>query len=260
MQPRLTVGMMVASVAVFIVFLAAWQFLPPVLGVPKFMLPGPVDIWREFLRMNAFEHVWMHTGVTLLEIVVSFALGASLGVIIGYVLAVSPRLELVLSPYILGLQIAPKVAFAPLFVMWLGYTVYPRIVVAVLVVFFPIMINVLTAMRTMDPDLVNLARALSATRWQIFRKVEYPATLPALFSGLRIGATLCVIGVIVGEFVGGNRGLGYLLVFGEGMGDTAMVFVTIILLTIIGIVTYGAVVLVELRVLHYLPRVQHVTL
>jgi NitT/TauT family transport system permease protein len=138
--------------------------------------------------------------------------------------------------------------------MWLGYTVYPKILVAILIVFFPVMVNVLSSMRTVDADMVNLARAFSATRWQIFRKIEVPASLPPLFSGLRIGATLAVIGVVVGELVGGNLGLGYLLVFGEGQGNTAMVFVTIILLTLIGIVAYGAVILVERRVLHYIPR------
>jgi len=179
--------------------------------------------------------------------------------VIGFVLGMAPRAELVLSPYILALQIAPKVAFAPLFVMWLGYTVYPKILVAVLIVFFPVMVNVLTAVRTVDPDMVNLARAFSATRLQIFRMIEYPASLPPLFSGLRIAATLAVIGVVVGELVGGNIGLGYLLTFGEGQGNTAMVFVTIIVLTAIGIVAYGAVVLAERRVLHYLPRAQHST-
>jgi NitT/TauT family transport system permease protein len=102
--------------------------------------------------------------------------------------------------------------------------------------------------------MVNLARAFSASRWQIFRMIEYPSSLPPLFSGLRIGATLAVIGVVVGELVGGNLGLGYLLVMGGGQGNTAMVFVSILLLTLIGIVAYGAVILVERRVLHYVPR------
>jgi NitT/TauT family transport system permease protein len=204
--------------------------------------------------MLASDRLLRHTGITSLEVVVGFFLGSVLGMAIGYVLGASPRAELVLSPYILALQIAPKVAFAPLFVMWLGYTVYPKILVAILIVFFPVMVNVLSSMRTVDADMVNLARAFSATRWQIFRKIEVPASLPPLFSGLRIGATLAVIGVVVGELVGGNLGLGYLLVFGEGQGNTAMVFVTIILLTLIGIVAYGAVILVERRVLHYIPR------
>lgn len=205
------------------------------------------------------ENLVAHTGITLAEVVIGFVLGSLLGMIVGYGLGVSPTAEVLLSPYILAMQIAPKVAFAPLFVMWLGYTIYPKILVAVLIVFFPIMVNVLTAIRTVDPDLVNLARSFSATRWQIFRMIEYPATLPPLFSGLRIGATLAVIGVVVGELVGGNAGLGFLLVFGEGQGNTAMVFVAIIALTLIGIVAYGAVILLERRVLHYLPRAQHRT-
>ena len=165
----------------------------------------------------------------------------------------SPEAEFILSPYILALQIAPKVAFAPLFIMWFGYTVYPKILVAVLIVFFPVMINVLGAMRGVDRDMFRLARAFKASRAQVFWKIEFPASMPPLFAGLRIAATLAVIGVVVGELVGGNTGLGYLLVFGEGAGNTAMVFVAIIFLTAIGILLYGAVVLAERRVLHYVP-------
>jgi NitT/TauT family transport system permease protein len=251
-------GVAGASLAVLVVFLAAWEWLPAAADIPPFILPPPSRVWAEFWRMLDADRLLWHTGITSLEIVVGFILGSLLGAGIGYLLGISPRTELVLSPYLLALQIAPKVAFAPLFVMWLGYTVYPKILVAVLIVFFPVMVNVLTAIRTVDPDMVNLARSFSATRLQIFRMVEYPATLPPLFSGLRIASTLAVIGVVVGELVGGNTGLGYLLVFGEGQGNTAMVFVTIIVLTIIGIIAYGAVVLAERRVLHYLPRAQHV--
>jgi NitT/TauT family transport system permease protein len=243
-----------ASLAVMVVFLAAWEWLPKMAGIPPFILPPPSKVWSEFVRMLGADRLLWHSGITSIEVIVGFFLGSVLGMAIGYVLGVSPRAEVVLSPYILALQIAPKVAFAPLFVMWLGYTVYPKILVAILIVFFPVMVNVLTSMRAVDPDMVNLARAFSATRWQIFRMIEYPASLPPLFSGLRIGATLAVIGVVVGELVGGNLGLGYLLVFGEGQGNTAMVFVTIIMLTLIGIVAYGGVILVERHVLHYLPR------
>jgi len=248
-----------ASVAVLVVFLAAWEWLPPLLKVPEFILPPPSRVWSEFLRLLANDRLPYHASVTTIEVVIGFVIGSALGAVIGFILGVAPRAELVLSPYILALQIAPKVAFAPLFVMWLGYTMYPKILVAILIVFFPVMVNVLTAIRTVDPDLVNLARSFSATRWQIFRMIEYPATMPPLFSGLRIAATLAVIGVVVGELVGGNMGLGYLLTYGEGQGNTAAVFVTIILLTLIGIVAYGAVIFAEARVLHYLPRAQHHT-
>ncbi len=252
-------GTTMASIAVLVVFLAAWEWLPGLANVPQFVLPPPSRVWEEFLRMHANDRLWYHAGITSLEVVVGFVLGSLLGIVIGFMLGIAPRVELVLTPYILALQIAPKVAFAPLFVMWLGYTVYPKILVAVLIVFFPVMVNVLTAVRTVDPDMVSLARSFSATRWQIFRMIEYPASLAPLFSGLRIGATLAVIGVVVGELVGGNLGLGFLLTYGEGQGNTAMVFVTIILLTVIGIAAYGCVVFFERRVLHYMPKAQHVT-
>jgi len=173
--------------------------------------------------------------------------------IFGYLLGVSRAAEIALSPYILALQIAPKVAFAPLFILWMGFTIYPRILVAILIVFFPVMVNVLTAIRGVDADLINLVRAFKATRAQIFWKVEFPASLPSLFAGLRIGATLAVVGVTVGELVGGNSGVGFLLSFGEGQANTPMVFVAIILLTLIGGLVYFLVAAIERPVLHYMP-------
>ena len=244
------------SFLVLVVFLLLWQFGPGWLGVPEFVLPPLTKVLAEAARIWDSERLLWHAGITTLEVVIGFVLGSILGALIGYALGVSPRVEAVLSPYLLALQIAPKVAFAPLFVMWLGYTIYPKILVAVLIVFFPVLINVLSAMRAMDHDMINLARSFSATRMQVFTMVEYPTTLPSLFSGLRIASTLAVIGVVVGELVGGNMGLGYMLVFFEGQGNTAAVFVVIAALTMIGILAYYAVVLAERRVLHYLPSAQ----
>ena len=244
------------SLAVLLVFLLMWEYLPGWLGVPQFVLPPLSQVLVEAQRIWGAENLLWHAGITAFEVVVGFVLGSMLGALIGYALGISPRVEAVLSPYLLALQIAPKVAFAPLFVMWLGYTMYPKILVAVLIVFFPVLINVLSAMRAMDGDLINLARSFSATRLQVFRMVEFPTTLPPLFSGLRIASTLAVIGVVVGELVGGNMGLGYLLVFFEGQGNTSGVFVVIAALTAIGIVAYYGVVLAERKVLHYLPGAQ----
>jgi NitT/TauT family transport system permease protein len=242
------------SALIGIVFLAAWQWLPGLMGVPRFIIPPASEVWSEFLYMIGREQLLMHFTVTLASVAAGFALGALAGMIIGYALGMSSTLEVVLSPYILALQIAPKVAFAPLFVMWFGFTVYPKILVAMLIVFFPVMVNVLGAVRTIDRDQINLARSFNATRAELFWKIEVPASMPPLFSGLRIAATLAVIGVVVGELVGGNSGLGYLLVYGQGQANTPMVFVVILLLTLIGLIAYVAVVLVEARVLHYLPR------
>lgn len=244
---------LLGSAALLVVFLALWEWGPGALGIPRYILPPASRVWASFVEMARDGTVFTHTGITMAEVVVGFVLGALLGAVGGYVLGISPTAEFVLSPYILALQIAPKVAFAPLFVLWLGFTIYPKILVAILIVFFPILINVLSALRHIDPDLVNLARSFKASRAQIFWKIDFPASMPALFSGLRIGSTLAVIGVVVGELVGGDQGLGFLLTYGEGSGNTAMVFVSIILLTLVGIVAYVAVIWAERRVLHYMP-------
>jgi len=242
-----------ASTGLLVFFLAAWQWGPGLLGVPTFIVPPLSMVAREFVFAWQVDHLLLHTGVTIAEVLAGFVLGSLLGAFVGYLLGMSRTAELALSPYILALQIAPKVAFAPLFILWMGFTVYPKILVAILIVFFPVMVNVLTAIRTVDPDLINLARSFKATRAQIFWKVEFPTSMPPMFAGLRIGATLAVVGVVVGELVGGNVGLGYLLTFGEGQADTPLVFVSIVMLTLVGAIAYLGVILVEQRVLHYLP-------
>jgi NitT/TauT family transport system permease protein len=242
-----------ASVALLVVFLVAWQLGPPLLGIPHFIVPPASMVLAELLRMLSLNHLLFHTAVTAAEVVAGFLFGSLLGAVFGYLLGMSPVAEFALSPYILALQIAPKVAFAPLFILWMGYGVYPKILVAILIVFFPVMVNVLTAIRAVDADLINLARSFTASRAQIFWKIEFPCSLPALFASLRIGATLAVVGVVVGELVGGNSGVGYLLTFGEGQANTPMVFVCILTLTTIGGVAYLAVVLLEQRLLHYMP-------
>jgi NitT/TauT family transport system permease protein len=243
----------IASLVLLVLFLAGWEWGPGLLGIPSFIIPSASAVAAEGVHMWNVSHLLFHTGVTFAEVIVGFAIGSLLGAVIGYLLGMSPAAELALSPYILALQIAPKVAFAPLFVLWMGFSIYPKILVAVLIVFFPVMINVLTAIRAVDNDLINLARSFKATRAQIFWKIEFPASMPATFAGLRIASTLAVVGVVVGELVGGNEGLGFLLSFGEGQANTAMVFVAIVMLTIVGGIAYLAVILAEHRVLHYLP-------
>lgn len=247
-------GAPMASFLVAVVVLVAWQYLPPMFGVPKYILPRLTDLWFEGVRMWKQENLLMHFVSTATMSILGFALGGLLGAVFGYALGLLPTWEKVLSPYILALQIAPKVAFAPLFILWFGYNAWPKLIVTILVVFFPILVNVLQAMRVMDRDLVNLARAYNMSRAKIFFKIMLPFSMPNLLAGLRIGATLAVIGITVGELVGGEIGLGYLISFGQGQANTAMVFDAIGLLTVIGIAMYWIVTAVETRVLHYLPR------
>ena len=249
-----TTALPLASLAVAVLALAAWQFLPPFFGVPKYIIPQISDLWTEGLRMWQDDNLLLHFFSTASMAILGFILGSLLGAVFGYALGLMPAWEKVLSPYILALQIAPKVAFAPLFILWFGYNFMPKLVTTVLVVFFPILVNVLQAMRVLDRDLINLARAYNMSKAKIFWKIMVPYSMPNLMAGLRIGATLAVIGVTVGELVGGEIGLGYLISFGQGQADTPMVFDAIILLTVIGIVMYWGVTVIEARVLHYLPR------
>ena len=244
----------VASCLLLVIFLAGWQWGPELLGIPTFIVPPLSMVFKESLRMWQVDNLAFHTAITAAEVIAGFTLGSLLGACLGYLLGMSPTAEIALSPYILALQIAPKVAFAPLFILWMGFSIYPKILVAILIVFFPVLVNVMTAVRGVDPDLINLARSFTATRAQVFWKIEFPASMPPFLAGLRIGATLAVVGVVVGELVGGNSGLGFLLSFGEGQANTPMVFVAIIMLTLIGSISYFAVILIERRVLHYMPK------
>lgn len=253
MNSTFTPFRMFVSFAILVVFLAAWEWGPAVTGIQAYIIPplsasveGLIDLFRT-------DKLWYHIWITTIQVVAGFVLGSLLGMIVGYLLGMSLTAEVVLSPYVLALQIAPKVAFAPLFVLWFGFGMEPRILIAVLIVFFPVLVNVMTAIRSVDPDLINLARSFKASRMDIFWKIEFPASMPPLFAGLRIGATLAVIGVTVGEFAGGNAGVGYLIVLTAGAAETAKVFAAIFVLTIIGMIAYWLVIVVENRVLHYMP-------
>ena len=157
-----------ASIAVAVVVLLAWQYLPPLFGVPKYIIPRISDLVSEMMRMWYQENLLMHFVSTASMSVLGFVLGSLLGAVVGYALGLLPTWEKVLSPYILALQIAPKVAFAPLFILWFGYNALPKLTVTILVVFFPILVNVLQAVRVMDRDLINLARAYNMSSAKIF--------------------------------------------------------------------------------------------
>jgi len=243
-----------ASFMVAVLMVIAWEYIPQLGGIPSYIIPTFSETMIELVRMYQSESLVNHVLSTFQMTALGFVIGSALGAFLGFILGSSELLERIISPYILALQIAPKVAFAPLFIMWFGYTAWPKLLVTILIVFFPILVNVLQSMKTIDRDMINLARAYNLSRFQIFMKIELPSSLPNLFAGLRICATLAVIGVTVGEMVGGNTGLGYLIGYGEGQANAAMVFNSIALLTFIGILLYILVVYMENRVLHYIPK------
>lgn len=229
----------------FLILLGLWQLLVWRLEYPAFILPAPGLVWRRFLTVLADGTLWAHTRTTLLEVFGGVVLGLSAATILGYLLAKSPVLERLLLPYLVAIQALPIVALAPLLVIWLGTGHWSKVVVCALTLFFPVLINTIVGIRSVERGLHDLMRSLEATRWQVFVFLELPAALPVLLSGLKIGLTLSVIGAVVGEFVAADRGLGFLVNLARGLFDTPLMFVALATLMAIALVLYGLISLLE---------------
>jgi NitT/TauT family transport system permease protein len=238
-----------AALAVFLWYAVVWAG-----DLRAFILPPPHLVWARFIRALGSGNLLGHALVTLSEVLAGLALGVSGATALGYGLAKSRRLERVLSPYIVASQSVPTVAIAPLLVIWFGPGLLSKVLVCALIVFFPILINTIVGVRAVPQDLYDLMRMLRATRWQTFARLEVPAALPVLLGGLRIGATLSVIGAVVGEFVGADRGLGFLINVARGQYDTAMVFVAVFALIAMAMGLYGCVSLIEKHLLAWQER------
>ncbi|HSL31697.1 MAG TPA: ABC transporter permease [Anaerolineales bacterium] len=229
----------------------AWHLFTRHGGIPNFILPSPLSVWARFLRALQDGSLLYHTGITLIEIVLGLLAGAVLATVIGYLLAKSPALERILSPYVVASQAIPIVAIAPLLVIWLGDGILSKVVICALIVFFPVLVNTIVGVRAVPIALYDLMNSLHASRSQILWKVEVPASLPVFLGGLRIGATLSVIGAIVGELVDAEEGLGFLLQLGDFQYDTPMVFVAVFTLIGLALMLYGVVILLEKRFLKW---------
>ncbi len=235
-------GLIVASL---LLALALWEALAWLGQYPAYILPTPARVASRFLKLAAGEMLWLHIRMTLIEVFAGLGLGMAVAFLLGYGIARWRGLERILSPYIVASQAIPIIALAPLLVIWFGFGPLSKIVVCALVVFFPLLVNTIVGLRSVERDLRDLMRSLEATRWQTFRYLELPAALPVLFGGLKIGVTLAVVGAVVGEFVGADRGLGFLVNLGRGLLDTPLMFAAIFLLVIIALLLYGLVALLE---------------
>ena len=228
-----------------------WAGLANLFGLPAFILPGPGRVWARFLQSLSEGQIVYHFLATLLEVVAGLFLGGVTATILGYLLAKSPKTEKIIGPYMAASQSVPIVAIAPLLVIWFGTGIFSKILICSLTVFFPILINTVVGIREVPQDLRELMRSLDASKAQTLKKLEIPAALPIFLGGLRVGATLSVIGAVVGELVGADRGLGFLINVGRGQYDTALVFVAVIALVVMAMSLYGIVLLVENRFLSW---------
>ncbi len=235
--------------ASLLIGLGLWWLVSWTANLPAFILPSPIAVWQRFLSAIADGSLFLHTGATLLEVLLGLLFGVVLATILGYLVAKSRALERVLSPYLVASQAVPLVAIAPLLVIWFGPGMFSKVLICALIVFFPVLVNTVVGVRAVPSALHDLMRSLHAKPGQILLKLEIPAALPIFLGGLRIGATLSVIGAVVGELVGSDRGLGFLINVGRGQYDTALVFVAVFVLIALALSLYGSVAWVESRAL-----------
>ena len=228
------------------VMLLAWQELTVQLHVSSTLLVPPTAIWD--VLVQAWPILLVQTWPTLVNTVVGFGLAAVLGVALGGALVMSRRIEQAFWPHILIFQLIPKVAVAPLFIVWLGTGPSSRLAFAVFLSFFPIAVSAATGFRSADRTALRLCESLTASTWQTFLRVRLPYAIPHIFTGLKVGVTVAIIGVVIGEFVTAQEGLGYIIMFASSAAQTALVFVAIVLLCGIGLLLYAAVALAELLV------------
>ncbi|MFT3817224.1 MAG: ABC transporter permease [Rubrivivax sp.] len=256
---RFRLGTRTASFVLLLVLLALWEVGVRVFHVPKFLIPPVSDIavalWRGLAASPfAKDSLWYHSAITLAEILLGFTIGSAIGLAIGVVVSQMPRLEAILEPYVAALQSLPKVAVAPIIVVWMGFGIGSKVAIICLLTFFPVLVTSIAGFKAVDPDRIDLLRSLSATPWQIFRKAKFPSALPYIFAGLNMAAAFAVVGAIVGEFVGAQAGLGVLILQMEAQMDTGGSFSVFIVLSVIGIVLTAILRRIQQRVLHWMPQ------
>lgn len=242
-----TISAAASSVLTFLATLAilliAWQAASRAGWIPAYAVPSPSAIGVKFL--NSFGEMSRHVLTTTVEIALGFIL-ATVGAILLAVFIVFFRpIERIAYPWLLVLQVIPKVALGPLLVLWLGFGVFTKVLLAFLLAFFPILIAGILGLRSLDSNSVNLMRSMGAGRWAVFRYMQLPSALPQLFGSLKVAITLAVVGALVGEFVGGNEGLGYVLVVANGNMDSTLLFVSLLWISLLALVLYGLVAAAE---------------
>lgn len=239
------------DLSAFALLMLAWEGAVRLFKVPEIVVPAPTSIVSALVSIIASGAVFPHLGITLSEVLLGFAIGASVALVLGALIAQFRIVDRLVTPYIVALQAVPKVALAPLLVIWFGFGIASKVLMTAVIAFFPILVNTVAGLRSVEQDRIDLMTALKASRWQTFTMVRLPTALPFIFAGLDVGIVLSVIGAIVGEFVGASGGLGYLLLVYNADLKIAAVFALLVVLATIGIVLHGAVKLVQRRVMFW---------
>jgi NitT/TauT family transport system permease protein len=247
---------LILAPVLLVVILAVWEWGVPYFNVPNYVLPRPsaiaVALWRGldagFLARGGY---WLHTWVTVWEVLLGFFIGSGVGLLLGTIISQFRIIEATLRIYLVAIQSLPKIALAPIIVLWFGFGLTSKVVIICLLTFFPLLINSMAGFKAVDPERLELMRALGANPWQIFWKVRLPSAMPYIFAGLDMAAVFAVVGAVVGEFVGAQRGLGTLILSMNAQMDIAGTFSVFIILAIVGILIHKSLRAVERRVLFW---------
>ena len=232
----------VSTPLILLACFVAWDLFVRVYDISELVLPPPLTVGATLLEVVADPETWEHARVTAVETIAGFLIAVVTGVIVGVVLGKVPWLERSLRPVLVASQVVPKVALIPLFIIWFGFGITSKIIIVALLSFFPILLNVILGVRSVDAGQRDVMRSLNATRWQTFRRLEYPSTLPYILAGMEVGIVFAVVGAVVGEYLGGDQGLGYRIVTTLNNLEAEALFAVILVLTLIGFLLYLAVV------------------
>lgn len=234
-----------------LVVVVLWQVIVTFQWISPSLVPAPVAVIEKFGQVIGDGRLWLHTSTTLYEVMLGLAFGVAFAVTMGYLIARVPLLEDILSPLIVAMQSTPVVAYAPLLIVWFGSGPTSKVVICALIVFFPMLMNTVVGIRNVPDDLYDLMRVSQASRFQILLKLEIPAALPVLLTGLKTSATLSVVGAVVGEFINASSGIGFMISVARNQFDTPLVYVGVITLAFFARTLYGLVSLLERRLLNW---------
>ena len=232
-------------------FLLVWELYIRIFHVPAYLLPGPVELGRSMVKLFQTGEVVKHITVTMEEILVGTAAGIVIGLVLGYVMAKLHFIERLVMPFVIIVQTAPKISLAPLFILWMGLGIESKAALVILVVSFPIMINEVSAIRSIEENVYNLMKILKASRWQTYCKIEVPYSVEMMLSGIKLALTQAMTGAVIGEMIGAKAGLGYLLTLGSETYDIKLILNAVILLSVIGLALYLVSEFIERKALYW---------
>src|SRR3954468_5279187 len=240
---RVLLSAWVRPVLLVILLLVVWDLAIRIFRIPPYLIPSPWSVVRQLV--NEWPRLLKESIPTTYATLGGFAMSIAFGIPMALVIAYSRTVESFVYPLLVFSQSVPKIAIAPLFVVWFGFGIIPKVIAAFMLGFFPVVVSTVMGFKSVEPDMVDLARSMKASRLDTFMKIHFPQALPALFSGLKVSVTLAVVGAVVGEFVGSNSGIGYVLQIANGNFDLPLMFAALVILSLIGVVLFVAIDMIE---------------